>query len=372
MLMRKQLSAASFRTARPADEQGFASIVIAIVLVLVLSLITVGFAQLMRNEERSALDKQLSSQAYYAAESGVNAATKAINSGYTGSKTDCAPDSSVPDLADNTIKYTVAGSDRNPTNASYPCLLINPAPPNLHYNPIATTLSRTVQFTAIDSDDQPAAVSRIKISWQDSGDNETFIPNCDNLRTSDQSVNPSYWTYIGMLRVMLVPLVNGSLDRDTLTNSAMTAFLCPNSGSLTNSVAYSSSIGAQNSGPMVYGNCRAVNEPNCSVNITNLPPNQATFFLNMRSLYSPTSVTVTAYNSAGTTLRLKDAQTLIDSTGKAQDVLRRIQVRVASKSGFNIPDGTHGDICKAFDLDPGVTSSSAPSNSGCDTTSLTY
>ena len=62
------------------DQRGFAAIVVALVLILVLSLLTIGFAELMRHEQRSALDKQLSSQAYYAAESGVNDAVSAAAS----------------------------------------------------------------------------------------------------------------------------------------------------------------------------------------------------------------------------------------------------------------------------------------------------
>src|SRR5487761_1517319 len=54
------------------SQQGFASIVIAIVLVTVLALITTGFAQLSRREQQTALDKTLTNQAYYAAESGIN------------------------------------------------------------------------------------------------------------------------------------------------------------------------------------------------------------------------------------------------------------------------------------------------------------
>jgi hypothetical protein len=351
-----------YRATAATPEDGFAAMVIAIALVLVLSLITVGFAELMRHEERSALDKQLSSQAYYAAESGINAATKAINNGFAGGKSDCAPDSSVPDLADNTVKFA-APDNRNPTDATYPCLLINPAPPNLFY-PIATTLSRTAEFTAIDSTDQPAGVTSIKISWQDSGSNTSRAPDCNNLRTTTD------WTYIGMLRAQLIPIASGSLDRASLTNNAFTAFLCPNSGSLANNtVNYVTNIGPNNAGVIMNGNCNASGQ--CSVIIAGFPANQATFFLNLRSIYSATTVTVTAY-SGSTVLRLKGAQTLVDSTGKAQDVLRRIQVRVASKNGFDIPDGTHADICKAFDLDPAATTSTAPNSSGCDTTSLTY
>lgn len=357
MLMKKHSNAVR------ADERGFASLVIAIVLVVVLSLITVGFAQLMRSEERSALDKQLSSQAYYAAESGINAATKAINNGFTESKTDCAPNPGVADLADNTVKFT---NGQNPTNASYPCLLINPSPTNLHYDPISTTISRTAQFTAIDSTGQPSPVTSIKISWEDSGNNQTFTPNCNNFRpTAD-------WSYIGMLRFQLVPIAAGSLDRTSLTNNAFTGFLCPNGGTLNNTAHYGTSIGPTNAGVIINGNCNTSASPeDCNVTINGLPGDRSTFFINMKSLYSATSVTITAYNGT-TPLRLKGAQTLIDSTGKAQDVLRRIQVRVATKNGFDIPSGTHADICKVLNLEPTATTSTASADTGCDTQSLTY
>lgn len=351
-------------TALKANEHGFASLVIAIVLVLVLSLITVGFAELMRHEERSALDKQLSSQAYYAAESGINDATKAINDGFTGSKTTCGPDSSTPDLSDNTVTF----SGNNPTAASYPCLLINPAVPNLYYDSILTTQSRTAEFTAIDSNDQPAAVSSIKVSWQQSaGSNPSFVSNCNSFTPT------ANWTAIGVLRAELIPLT-GSLDGQGLNNVAFTGFFCPDTSSSHNSADYGNSTGNANAGVIVDGNCqdpKAAGQPSdCNATITDLPGNQATYFINLRSLYSATAVTITAYNSSGTVLRLTGAQTLIDSTGKAQDVLRRIQVRLSAKNGFDIPDGVHADICKQFKLDPATTASDAPAGSGCDPSAL--
>jgi Tfp pilus assembly protein PilX len=81
------------------NESGFASLVVASVLIVVLSLMTVGFAQLMRSNQTSALNKQLSDQAYYAAESGINDAAQAYNAGYSLSKTACGAntDTSISD-----------------------------------------------------------------------------------------------------------------------------------------------------------------------------------------------------------------------------------------------------------------------------------
>ena len=63
------------------DEHGFASIVIALILIIVLALFTIGFAQLARREQQTALDSQKATQAQYAAESGINNAYKDILSG---------------------------------------------------------------------------------------------------------------------------------------------------------------------------------------------------------------------------------------------------------------------------------------------------
>ncbi len=114
------------RTGVAGNEEGFAAIVIAMVLIVILSLLTVGFAQLMRHEERSALDKQLSSQAYYAAESGINDAAAVISNNPLVSKTTCGPTTGVGSLFPNNVVGVNTGS-------SYPCLLIDPTPLTLDY-----------------------------------------------------------------------------------------------------------------------------------------------------------------------------------------------------------------------------------------------
>ncbi len=55
------------------NESGLAAIAVTMIIMGIVTLIVVGFATLMRREQRQALDQQLSTQAFYAAESGVNA-----------------------------------------------------------------------------------------------------------------------------------------------------------------------------------------------------------------------------------------------------------------------------------------------------------
>ena len=56
-----------------------------------------------------------------------------------------------------------------------------------------------------------------------------------------------------------------------------------------------------------------------------------------------------------TQLHIAKAQILVDSTGKAQDVLKRIQVRIPAHNTFAMPDdGTEAmsSICKQLQLTP--------------------
>lgn len=364
------------------NQNGFAAIVIALVLILVLSLMTVGFAQLMQSEQHSALDKQLSSQAYYAAETGVNDAVNAINDGYTATKTGCGtndvdPNNSQPahaqadkDLSDNTV-----GGTSGPTAASYTCLLINPTPPYYEKNPVSSTESDVVEIEGVDPNDtsNPQVIQSITISWQDAGNNTTFVPSTDCTNPGSPPTafsSTTQWNATGLLRFELIPITQ--LDRDSLIQKAFTAFLCPaNTGTRawtpSSTVNYAS--GLTNSGVVVDGSCStnastatdsSLEPNNCNVEITGLGGLQETaFFLDLRSIYNPTAVYISIYGSGsppGNQLDIAGAQTLIDSTGKAQDVLRRVQVGVPSKNGYYIPDGTYGNtICKQLALVPAGT-----------------
>ncbi len=336
------------------SQDGFAALVIALVLILVLSLITVGFAELMRQEERSALDKHLSNQAYYAAETGINDATKAINNGFIGPKSNCAPfNLPFTNPGEKDLSNATVGGD---PNIAYTCLLIDPAPTTLEYDPITSSKSEAIKITGTDFnyETRTAPIEDLVISW-DSGPVPGFVTAAGHpFETSGN------WPYAGVLRIGLTPLI-GSLDRQSLINNTYTAFLYPNndaSGTALPTIGpYANGTGI-NSGVILDGNCNNSKSPRaCSVTITNINvggSNPTDILLDMRSVYANTKVTIIAKDSAGQ-LREKNAQTLVDSTGKAQDVLRRVLVRVPSSNSYSHPAGgleTTGNVCKQLQLAP--------------------
>lgn len=358
-----QTSKAKLYRGQEKKQAGFASIIIAIVLILVLSLITVGFAALMRKETRSALDKHLSTQAYYAAEAGVNDAKKAINLGYSKTKTDCGKETDTSDPTNIPLRDSKVGSD---PNVGWTCLTIDPTPESLEYSAIDIDQSKVVEISGVNG----TIIKSLVIGWQDSGGGQTF-------RTADGFTPISSWnSATSVLRVAITPLSSGGINRDTnpvnnLIANTYTAFLYPNkSSSDYPPTPYTESSYASNkgnsAGVIEEGNCKVGNQPlYCNVKIKAL--NSTNYLLDLRSLpYGKSRVSIKGYDFLGKVVLLKNAQTLIDSTGKAQDVLRRIQVRIPSLNNYYHSDfglETMGNICKQLQLVPdpaGSTNSCSP------------
>jgi hypothetical protein len=136
----------------------------------------------------------------------------------------------------------------------------------------------------------------------------------------------------------------------------MSAFIVPN-----NSAA--SATFTNNSSPSnvpVYGST-CTSATGCKVSITGLPTQDhgvpvLEYYMRVSLIYSGSNVLViTATNSAGKSLPLSGAEYIIDSTGLAQGVSRRIQVAVPIVQATDIPGysiQTTTDICKRFYIIP--------------------
>lgn len=143
-----------------------------------------------------------------------------------------------------------------------------------------------------------------------------------------------------------LPLTAAGLD-----NASFTAFLYPSVGG-TGSVGYTTNWATK--GSMVGGRCNTSSTPlYCNVDVTGF--NATTVLLRLRTIYSNSQVSITGYSGA-TQLRLKGAQSLVDATGKAQDVLRRVQVRVPSRAVYSYPESAieaSDSVCKQLQVYPG-------------------
>ncbi|HET8709654.1 MAG TPA: PilX N-terminal domain-containing pilus assembly protein, partial [Candidatus Saccharimonadales bacterium] len=111
-------------------ESGMVAIMVTLILMVVISLLVLGFAQISRHEQGNTLDRHLSAQAFYAAESGINDAASAIRQKLSVGDTVPAK-AKCNDFADYPTLNTAS---KLASDVKYSCVLINPAPLQLNYS----------------------------------------------------------------------------------------------------------------------------------------------------------------------------------------------------------------------------------------------
>jgi len=343
------------------------SIMVTMLMMIVISLIVLGFAQVSRREGAEALDRQLSTQAFLAAESGVNDARSIINQMLVDNKpipekSSCPTTTSTPDYAFNATIDTT-------NNVSYTCLLVTTRLTDVGGPLVAEGASMVFPIEPASGD----TVETLRVTWQ-AADGSTWS-RCGAANTVGRYTTYTNWDCpYGVLRLDVVPtgnLTRAALAPPTAASSAAgqhTMFLYPTKLGVVQQ-PYARSNGA--SLPM---SCKTTG---CTVDITGLDASSSpTYAIKLSALYRGGSFKVQALNN-GTPLVLKNAQVQIDATGRAQDVLRRIQVRLPLAP--NVADSalTSGSsICKRFQYDgvtfsiPGFAKQQDQNNPTCRTISV--
>ena len=111
-------------TKHKLNQNGASAIMFAMVFIIVISLLTVGFATLARRDQRAALDKTLSNEAQYAAEAGVESVKEYVNRVGTAavSNDNCDPGTLIsgyekPQFNENGLDISCIKWDTEPTEA---------------------------------------------------------------------------------------------------------------------------------------------------------------------------------------------------------------------------------------------------------------
>jgi Tfp pilus assembly protein PilX len=338
------------------NQQGLVSFVVTIIIMLILSLIVMGFARLSRREQRQALDRQLSTQAFYAAEAGINDAVDALKKNVLSStieKDNCDP---IPGY--NNVLNTTGP-------ISYSCVLVDPTPPEYNFDAVDQSDSEVVMIQSSTG----ANIDTINFYWQDK-DGKTGLA-CPNVSAVNSL--PTTWPAgcdTGMLRIDLVPYgTASSQSRLSLVSNLMTAFLYPSTSGPYTDLTYINSPGV-NQGVMARATCNIGNTPKyCRLSIVGLSSNR--FYLRMKGIYGTSSVTITS-QSGGSVVEMSGYQALVDSTGKANDVLRRVRVAVPINSiSGPFPEfaaQSEDSLCKRFTVSDtiGLTLAPAAPGNACD------
>ena len=334
------------------NQKGMVSFLVTFIMLLVISLIVVGFTRVASQNRREALDRQLSTQAFYAAESGVNAVLRAAKSDpgiltkTVDTCSDTQPLSPLPRLSTNPqVKVT--------------CILVDPIVPYLEQGEIMAGSSAVFKLDARDAEGNEVDLTKLVVVWHGSNQSGNASTGCPTNANSFKSVYTA--CDYGLLRL---DLLNGSYeDADKLVAHTRAIFAQPTAGTpaaLTtdfvsaDTQAYrglgkcvsagSASIGNVSVGA---GNCAAV----ININTNNTAPH--IFYLRTSMMYNK-ALNLQVYGFSGSVpVQFAGDQVSIDSTGKAIDVLRRVQVRMPiarSDSSNVLPFAAYAKngVCKRF------------------------
>lgn len=315
------------------NERGFASIVIALILIIVLALLTVGFAQLARREQQTALDKQKATQANYAAESGINNAYKDIinTNPATGlkyindsnaSSTQCMTGPSGAAGTTKSLPATAltANQNINATNGvTYSCVLVELNTSSLQVDDLSPNSGRHMMFNTT------TPLSSLKITWGSATGRTSFAPSLDpnspNLPTLGN------WPYPPVVEFSITP-ANGipAVNPDQfLRDNTFTFYGYPATGSANGSINYTPGGAAQ-----AAGSCPGTGAYPCSVTLNNLGGQQ--YIIHFVDFYDTSNILITGTSTTGGSTSFT-GEPIIDVTGKARDVLKRLRVRLFINGG---------------------------------------
>lgn len=325
------------------NEKGFASIVIALVFIIMLALLTVGFAQLARREQQNSLNRQLASQANYAAETGINAAYQDIKSGKitsdgAGGTLKADSDNCMPAITSDpsAATYNSGGGTYHPVNdnsgVTYSCLLVSLETDNLVSNNISPGSGRHMNFGTTDP------LSSLTIYWgSDTGHNTSFPSSTATKLPTAAAWSANHYPPAIEFSITPVGALSGQADpQQYLVNNTFNFYLYPASGG-GNTVTFDPAA----QGPIVSGACNPGDsrDPNteppaedfpCQVTLNGLGGDN--YVIHFLDFYDTSNIYVNGKDtSGGTTTFTGEPQ--IDATGKARGVLKRLQARLFINGG---------------------------------------
>lgn len=373
------------------QEAGFVSLFTVIFFMMLITVLTVGFLRIMGIEQKQSTDNDLSASALAAADSGIEDGKRIILK-YTQmadtdpnkavlrtamNSTNCGALSATPYLQSQLNIDPAGNIVGNPAlNQYYTCLNIqlntddytsHSAAGASKYIPLRTT--NNAQF------------ARFKVSWHllsdtidDNGDGKIngyspapVLPPVVNVNGNPSNSWSSY-KYPAFLRLQVYGYPAGNLIRTDLDNRSRSLFLIP------------SNIGADSTTALVpfNGDVRGMSQNKTILNQVRCDPDHAsdakegsyacsaimemptggglngannTYFLRVTPLYGQTHFKIEPLDGSNSPIQFSEVQPIIDTTGRAADVFRRIQARVQLNPASDFPEfvvESADDICKTI------------------------
>ncbi len=367
---------------------GMVSILTVIFFIIFITILSVSFIKIMADEQRQSIDNDLSASAFAAAQSGIEDAKRVI--AYCANPTDPADipacqsalqsgngagncgvfvdgSSGMNGLrsklgiklsADG--KEVVVGADDGQFAQYYTCLMIS-------FNTSNVKLDVTEGKSQIQELLGSAGFDQLDIAWEDQNSNyairpaSTLLPVSSQWRVGTTAIPP-------ILRLHFIPYTQ-PIDVNLTESASRTVFLSPASNPSAGSLSIDARGGVGDlrsslAAPIIYSGCDVTVGYKCSTSVAGFDTTKR-YFVRASLLYGANSTVTITPKLAGNPVMLNGAQPKIDVTGRASDVYRRIESRVAFQApGAIFPEyalESTSPVCKRMV----VTNSAATTSFNC-------
>ncbi len=347
------------------SQRGAVSIFIVMFTALLVTIVTASFVQIMLRNQQQASNNDLSQSAYDSALAGVEDAKRALvalkacdkdpspqcsnlRAALTNNGQNCEV------LADPSVGVTTfTGGEsqvgRTDMNQAYTCVKVQ-----VITDSYEGTLDKGQSIVIpLETVDDPNLIAALRVSWF-TQDNIPDVDSAGNpisqvpqFPTQPQLPAEADWSVRSpsIMRSQLIQFPDGNLTLDSFdtpnTNNAKTLFLYPAIFGAAN--LDFASDGRQSPASRNYpavSRCDSAFSFNggyaCSTDVAvpSLGSGTRKAYLQLTSLYNKSTYRVQILGGSGNVLNFDNVQPIVDSTGRASDLFRRIRARVALSEGM--------------------------------------
>lgn len=328
------------------DQNGLASLIVVSVLVVLLTLISLGFARLMSRSSINSTNRQLSNAATYAAQSGINDVVDYMKQYAADNPADpyvaspeCTGNNSLIGSATNKGPFyrdsNLSGdTDRN---VKYSCILLNQTPTTLVYTGVPVLKSQVIR---LNTSAFPGSFSSLLLSWQATNSLLDSYPPATPTLYDETSWNNS--DYTPMLRVTIYPVpFSGSTSNIQANSKTFYLYPQPNSGGVIPISLYNTGI---TNGQILPVSCNDTPNPvfngkpdyKCNLIIGNLLNSVSDpsgdplkyVYLRVTPIYGQADIEIMANDTFRQPLKFIGVQAVVDVTATTSNVAKRLQARV--------------------------------------------
>ena len=340
---------------RRINQQGAASILSVVIFAIIITIVVTAYIRSAIVQQSEAYNFDSSARAYYAAESGIQDAVRAINSGETTSKNTCADYVPADDSNNGVLNSEL--------NLSYSCQLVDTSPSSIAFN-VSQSQNATVKLRPVN----PANFEndyKLIVRWSSKSQSDKFKSRANVASlTSEANWNDGGVSFHPMLRTSLL---HYPLSSPNALIGQKVTFLNPvteTAGLGTATIDFGASVPYSPDNLITQASCYDSDGSNSYVGylcqeeilIKNLDLNSSGLALRLHSIYGATNVQLSLIDKSGDLAALQGVAAQVDVTGKSGNTLRRVRQTFNLNNGValdNLPEAAviGGDgICKNYSI----------------------